>query len=718
MLILMLLLSLQRETFNTHYEAGVEAFEEGRYEQALEELGKAIKLRPKPAANARTRSMLTINYHPYHYMGEAAMRLERDEEALKWYRLSRSMGEYELMEPAQLNLTRRITKFLEDVVGRDQTAAAEDTNTTIMSEMLPIFTALGENDLDAGLEGINQLAQKYPDYPIILQLKPVLEDLVQTAQEVAVTEADLNRRLNENMVLADKAYGEGDLPRALEYYQNVRAMDPDQPLAGRRIPIIFDRLRQQWIAEGRDDEEIEAIIAENQKFLTEARADAAKLRADLDESRRDKLRLEKRLDEVTMVQETPEPEINITFVPFKDNQQYTASIRLELTHQEPITYVALHHKKDDLMIRSWNVNRSKEFRSAASTGYAFEGERAEIYVLVRDASGVETRKPYSYNFPQDLSTPWWEEPLIQGGLMFFISSLIAFIFFRNKWLHRKAFRARFNPYIAGAPVLNERMFYGRHMTLKQILNTLHNNSLMIYGERRIGKTSFLHRLHNDLKALDDPQYVFIPAFIDLQGVAESEFFQAIEQEVAAALEPRGISLEAAPVPLESRVFISRLRKYIRALKDQLDKKPKLVLLLDEVDVMNGFSEHTNQQLRSVFMKGFAEHIVAVMAGININKRWESEGSPWYNFFEQIELKPFGPNHADDLIVRPVRGIYQYTPEAVRLIKEITGCKPYLIQKMCLNLITHILAENKRRVTEKEVSFVYENMKKEFDGASA
>ena len=66
-------------------------------------------------------------------------------------------------------------------------------------------------------------------------------------------------------------------------------------------------------------------------------------------------------------------------------------------------------------------------------------------------------------------------------------------------------------------------------------------------------------------------------------------------------------------------------KLIRELKQNTAKKPKLVLLLDEVDVMNGFTENTNQQLRSVFMKGFADHIVAVMAGIHINTRWKSEG---------------------------------------------------------------------------------------------
>ena len=59
---------------------------------------------------------------------------------------------------------------------------------------------------------------------------------------------------------------------------------------------------------------------------------------------------------------------------------------------------------------------------------------------------------------------------------------------------RRAVRKRFNPYIAGAPVRDEDMFFGRQKLLARILNVLHHNSLMITGERRIGKTTFLYHL--------------------------------------------------------------------------------------------------------------------------------------------------------------------------------------------------------------------------------
>src|SRR5262249_16629790 len=52
---------------------------------------------------------------------------------------------------------------------------------------------------------------------------------------------------------------------------------------------------------------------------------------------------------------------------------------------------------------------------------------------------------------------------------------------------KRALRNRFNPYIAGAPVLDDDLFFGREKLTLRILNVLHHNSLMITGERRIGK---------------------------------------------------------------------------------------------------------------------------------------------------------------------------------------------------------------------------------------
>ena len=107
-----------------------------------------------------------------------------------------------------------------------------------------------------------------------------------------------------------------------------------------------------------------------------------------------------------------------------------------------------------------------------------------------------------------------------------------------------------------------------------------------------------------------------------------------------------------------------------------------------------------------------------MAGIHISKQWKSEGSPWYNFFEQIELKPFTRIQAEALITGPVRGVYTFESRAVDRIMELSDSKPYLIQKFCVNLITYILNENRRKIRLEDVEYVYGEIKSELTGATS
>jgi len=72
-----------------------------------------------------------------------------------------------------------------------------------------------------------------------------------------------------------------------------------------------------------------------------------------------------------------------------------------------------------------------------------------------------------------------------------------------------------NPYIAGAPVVEPSMFFGRQDVFEWIEQNLSgrfvNHILVIHGQRRVGKTSVLKQIPNHLSPL------FINVFFDLQG---------------------------------------------------------------------------------------------------------------------------------------------------------------------------------------------------------
>jgi tetratricopeptide (TPR) repeat protein len=275
---------------------------------------------------------------------------------------------------------------------------------------------------------------------------------------------------------------------------------------------------------------------------------------------------------------------------------------------------------------------------------------------------------------------------------------------------QRALRNRFNPYIAGAPILDEEMFFGRDQLTARILNVLHHNSLMITGERRIGKTTFLYHLGKALEHDDETEYKFFPVFTDLQGVPEQVFFHAVMEDVVQGLGLSEATLGSLRFPKEGLPYDGRdfghdLQKVIEELKSRTPKRARLALLIDEVDILNTYSERINQRLRSIFMKTFAEHLVAVMSGVGIKRTWKSEGSPWYNFFDEVEITGFTRAEAEALIKTPVQGIFRYEPDAVEAILERSALRPYVIQKFCVHAVNRILEQGRVVVTLSDIEAV-------------
>src|SRR5690349_7053607 len=71
-----------------------------------------------------------------------------------------------------------------------------------------------------------------------------------------------------------------------------------------------------------------------------------------------------------------------------------------------------------------------------------------------------------------------------------------------------------NPYIAGSPLRDRFGFFGRRDILDWVsaeLSNVYTNALVIYGQRRVGKTTILLQLQHYL-----PSESFFPIYFDLQ----------------------------------------------------------------------------------------------------------------------------------------------------------------------------------------------------------
>jgi tetratricopeptide (TPR) repeat protein len=325
-------------------------------------------------------------------------------------------------------------------------------------------------------------------------------------------------------------------------------------------------------------------------------------------------------------------------------------------------------------------------------------------LVATDTENLSSSSEYSVIYARPFFRAPWFYALVLGIIM-----VLSGVPLWRRYRRREQLRTRrFNPYVAGAPVIEEDMFFGRRELVDRILQTIHNNSLLIYGERRIGKTSIQHQLKKRLRQLEDPLYEFHPVYVDLQGTPETRFFQTIAEDVFQELAPvlNGLKLQKdGSGDYSYRDFVRDIRAVLKSLQSRTSKKVKLVLLIDEVDELNDYDPRINQKLRSLFMKTFAENLVAVVSGVEIKKQWEREGSPWYNFFEEIEVRPFRPQEARELIERPIGRVFKLDGGVVEKIISLTAGRPYLIQKICVSLVTRLHEQHRRRITIADVEAV-------------
>ena len=302
-----------------------------------------------------------------------------------------------------------------------------------------------------------------------------------------------------------------------------------------------------------------------------------------------------------------------------------------------------------------------------------------------------------------------------GTLVLLGSTYMAVVILNNRRRSLQALSRGFNPYISGEPVRRDDMFFGRRQLLQRIIDSLHSNSIMIHGERRIGKTSLLLQLVTTLREVSDPEYWFVPVYIDMEGTPQEGFFSMLIEEVLATADTLADSdREITPKLLELRYYtkitglytdrdfyrdLYKVTEVLEAYGEIHDpgKHLRVILLMDEMDVMSSYERLIQQQLRRIFMREFAATMGAVVAGIQISKDWDRVESPWFNLFNEIELTPFTREQAIELLTEPVRGYYVYEPAALEFAIDQADGRPYRLQQYGLEAVNHMLLRRRRRI---------------------
>ena len=757
-----------REWYDHYLEARDKLIPAGKYPEAIKELQAAIRIKAGSAVNEQTYGLQFIDYLPYYYLGVCYLRSGDLNSATRFFNIEEARGSIKrttlyremlrlqadvdtqlrqrLAERARAEVEKalrdaaelqRARKF-DDALARLANAQAAATNLdpaiqqrvldakagVLAAQQAAADAAKRDKRVEQALAEARRLLEEDRPAEAIVRFDEVLVLDARNAQAIEgkhdaqerILARQSRQRLAERFTEGKRLFDAGQYQKALEPLTEA-ATDPGNAAAVsllKQARGLVERMRQQRELAVR----IDALAADAERLLAAKRFSEAwvKLEALLaidsaNVKARERLALAQRMTgEALFEQWLPNQAPLLFFYEPRSDEVEGPSVAVVgfATDDRGIARVVFRQAGRVVgeQTPQPRPDSPESFRSVRfQREFPLEKGANEISVTAIDTAGEERTE----NFPITRRLRPWETKAFFPSAAAVSLGLAGAGWAVQRARRRRAVRRRFNPYIAGAPVLDDDMFFGRERLMTRIMNVLHHNSLMITGERRIGKTTFMYHLKKALQRDDQTDYHFFPVFTDLQGVPEDAFFHAVMADVVDALSLTPRTLAALRWREEGvydgRDFAHDLQRVIEELKTRTPKKVKLALLIDEVDVLNEYSERINQRLRSIFMKTFSEHLVAIMSGVGIRRAWKSEGSPWYNFFDEIVVEPLSREDAQALIRTPVEGVFRWEPDAVEHILAASQLRPYLIQKFCIHSVNRMLEQGREVVKTEDVEAV-------------
>lgn len=272
-----------------------------------------------------------------------------------------------------------------------------------------------------------------------------------------------------------------------------------------------------------------------------------------------------------------------------------------------------------------------------------------------------------------------------------------------------------NPYIAGNPVTGQEMFFGRDDIFTFIRQTLigshRDQVIVLYGQRRTGKTSILYQMHRRL----DPRYLCI--FIDLHGLlmdSEASFLWELAGQIRRVLSrDYGITFP----PPDRVAFEADARSYFA--NDFLDQAWQAVgdrhilLMVDEaVRLQEQVSAGKLDKSIFEYLRHLMQHydqlnfLFSLGSGL---EQMEKEYAFLFNVALYKKISFLERAAAVDLITLPAQAHYRVEPAAVDRILEVTACHPYYTQLVCHSLFNRLRQRKGDVVEPADVDAVLEEV---------
>jgi tetratricopeptide (TPR) repeat protein len=290
-----------------------------------------------------------------------------------------------------------------------------------------------------------------------------------------------------------------------------------------------------------------------------------------------------------------------------------------------------------------------------------------------------------------------------------------------------------NPYATyaqGSTVEDKNMFYGRDQLINVLLSSIRNassaKSLVIYGQKRAGKSSVLYHLKQQL------ELPIIPVSFSIGDIIGDDFsvgtflyriiqciedaFEDLNDQGHPAIDVKRPTLDELQQnsQLQFQDYMTNLRKTLK--KVEAYKDAKIMLLIDEFSYIYG--EIMRGRIQDTFMKSWKallekRHFGAVLVGQDTMPQFIAHFPNEFQVAESQRISYLADDDACCLIIDPIRIVdtseSRYKGDAVNLLLKLTAGSPYYIQIFCNRLVEYMNRKKAIYVTDADIETVKETL---------
>ncbi|MDZ8028909.1 MAG: hypothetical protein RMX97_30080 [Nostoc sp. DedQUE11] len=250
-----------------------------------------------------------------------------------------------------------------------------------------------------------------------------------------------------------------------------------------------------------------------------------------------------------------------------------------------------------------------------------------------------------------------------------------------------------SPYIMGVPLtLEQEIFTGRNdigTRIEQLLLDHRRPPLLLYGQRRMGKTSLLNNIGKLL-----PNNI-IPMFVDLQGAPSSAsdhagFLYNLAKDMEKSAKKQGLTLPFLTREVLNSDPFTYFYEWLDKVEQALEQNTAL-LALDEFEVL--YNAIVKGRFDEQDVLGMLRHLIqhrprfkVLLAGSHTIEEYQRWASYLINV-QVVHISYLKEAEARQLIERPVKDFtLRYEPDAVERVLQLTRCHPFLVQLLCAEII--------------------------------